>query len=287
MPYHISRAADRVFSEVKGIPGLTEAIMVGEEHGSHHMEVSLRKLEAGATIGWHRSPFEESWVIRGGSGRVSLAGLVYDLGVGDYGVAPVGLTHSLTAGDGGLEYFCVKAPKPPNFEGARSQIAAPPIEGENLGRPSESDPRHRFVGHFEESDMGPVHDLNMPGYHGPNIKNIYIRMMVDQLLGAQHHTVFMAKIAAGSGPGRAAKVHYHPFEEIYYFIDGGMHGWLDGNEETTETGDLVWVSTDGTHGFINENNVDARWIEVQSPVPPTSDAFFFPDDWKNLPEHTH
>jgi hypothetical protein len=43
------------------------------------------------------------------------------------------------------------------------------------------------------------------------------------------------------------------------------------------------VSTDGTHGFVNENSEDARWIEVQSPIPPTSDAFFFPDDWRNLP----
>jgi hypothetical protein len=62
-----------------------------------------------------------------------------------------------------------------------------------------------------------------------------------------------------------------------------MSGMLDGVPETTQPGDLVWVSTDGTHGFVNENDEYARWIEVQSPIPPTSDAFFFPDDWRNLP----
>jgi mannose-6-phosphate isomerase-like protein (cupin superfamily) len=111
-------------------------------------------------------------------------------------------------------------------------------------------------------------------------------VMVDQLLGAQHHTTFIATIAPRSGPGRAAKVHYHPFEEIYYFISGGMRGMLDGNEEIIKEGDLVCASTNGTHGFVNERDEPARWIEVQSPVPPTSDAFFFPDDWRALSEES-
>ncbi len=49
--------------------------MVGEQHGAHHMEVSLYELAPGATIGWHRSPFEDSWFVEEGTGRVSLAGL--------------------------------------------------------------------------------------------------------------------------------------------------------------------------------------------------------------------
>jgi hypothetical protein len=40
---------------------------------------------------------------------------------------------------------------------------------------------------------------------------------------------------------------------------------------------------DGTHGFVNERDEPARWLEVQSPVPPDSDAFFFPADWRALP----
>jgi quercetin dioxygenase-like cupin family protein len=284
MAYHISRAAEREWVDVKDVPGLRQALMVGEIHGSHHMEISLYELEPGATLGWNRCPFEESWFVTAGTGRAALAGLEYDLGVGDYGVAPVGLAHSLSAGDQGLRWFSVRAPKPPTFDGARSHISTQPLSGEYMGRPSETDPRHRHVGHFSDSDVAPYGNLAMPGYHGPNIKNISIRMMVDQLLGAQHHTTFIASIAPRSGPGRAAKVHYHPFEEIYYFIGGGMRGMLDGNEEVTETGDLVWVSTDGTHGFVNEREEPARWIEVQSPVPPTSDAFFFPDDWRALPE---
>ncbi|WP_329536995.1 cupin domain-containing protein (plasmid) [Streptomyces sp. NBC_01450] len=284
MAYYIARAADRKFFDVEGVPGLRQALLVGHEQGAAHLEVSLYELAPGATTGWARCPFEESWFITGGSGEASFAGLRYELGSGDYGVAPVGIAHSLSAGDEGLTWLGVRAPKPPTFDGARSSIAAKPSLGENLGRPSETDPRHRFVGHFEDSDMAPYAQLSMPGYHGPNVKNISLRMMVDQLLGAQHHTVFVCEIAPKSGPGKAAKVHYHPFEEIYYFTSGGMRGTLDGNDEVIQTGDLVWAGTNGTHGFVNEREEPARWVEVQSPIPPTSDGFFFPDDWRKVPD---
>ena len=55
-----------------------------------------------------------------------------------------------------------------------------------------------------------------------------------------------------------------------------MSGMLDGVPETTQPGDLVWVSTDGTHGFVNENDAYARWIEVQSPIPPGSGRVLLP-----------
>lgn len=280
--YYISRAAERTWVEVPDTPGLRQAVLVGAAQGSHHLEVALCELRPGGRVRGHRHPFEESWFVFSGSGCVTLGGLSYDLGAGDYGFSPIGVAHSLEAGAEGLTWLCVRAPKPPLFDGARARLNVERVTGENLGRPSETDPRHRYVGHFSESDIAPFAELAMPGYHGPNIKNISIRMMVDRLLGAQHHTLFMATIAPKSGPGQAAKEHYHPFEEIYYFVSGGMRGVLDGHEELVGDGDLVWVSTDATHGFINERDVPARWLEVQSPVPPDSDAFFFPDDWRAL-----
>lgn len=283
MTYYISRATDRTWTAAGHSPGLRRALLVGEDNGAHHLEVWLCELAAGATVAAHRHPFEESWFIFSGTGRVALAGLEYEVGAGDYGVAPVGVAHSRTAGDTPLYWLSVHAPKPPRFAGARGHIPAVAVGGENLGRPSETDPRHRYAGHFRDEDVAPYADLSMPGYHGPNITNISIRMMVDRLLGAQHHTLFMASIAPRSGPGRAAKEHYHPFEEIYYFVSGGMRGKLDGHDEVVGEGDLVWVSTDATHGFVNESDTPARWLEVQSPVPPDTDAFFFPDDWRDLP----
>jgi quercetin dioxygenase-like cupin family protein len=283
MAYHVARASERRWIDSKVTPGLREAVLADGAVGAQHLEIRLCELEAGATIAPHRHPFEESWFVFSGQGRVALAGLEYDIGPGNYGVAPVGMAHQMSAIAEPLTWIQVWAPKPPNFTNARDSIVAELGHGENLGRPSETDPRHRFVGHFQEEDVAPFAQLSMPGYHGPNIKNIAIRMMVDRLLGAQHHTLFLATIAPRSGPGHAAREHYHPFEEIYYFLSGGMRGTLDGDDVLVGSGDLVWVSVDATHGFVNENNEAARWLEVQSPVPPDSDAFFFPDDWIGLP----
>ena len=66
----------------------------------------------------------------------------------------------------------------------------------------------------------------------------------------------MAQIAPRAGHGQAAGEHYHPFEEIYYFLSGGLRGMLDGDEVEVAAGDLLWAGVDATHGFVNER--DAR-----------------------------
>lgn len=65
--------------------------------------------------------------------------------------------------------------------------------------------------------------------------------------------------------------------------DGASHLEIRLCELRAGAGDLAWLSVDGTHGFVNERDEPARWLEVQSPVPPDSDAFFFPADWRALP----
>ena len=283
MTYRIARSADRRWTESDSVPGLRTAVLIDGASGASHLEVRLCELRAGTAIPAHRHPFEESWFVFSGQGVRTVAGLTYQIGAGDYGVSPVGAGHALAATGEDLSWLSVRAPKPPTFRGAASSLPAAAVNGEELGRPSETDPRHRLAGHFELSDLAPPAQLSMPGYHGPKIRNISVHMLVDRLLGAQHHTLFVAQIAPRSGHGQAASEHYHPFEEIYFFLSGGMRGTLDGEEVHVGTGDLAWVSVDATHGFVNDSDEPATWLEVQSPVPPDSEAFFFPDDWRALP----
>lgn len=283
MTYRIARSADRRWTESDSVPGLRTAVLIDGASGAGHLEVRLCELRAGTAIPAHRHPFEESWFVFSGQGVRTVVGLTYQIGAGDYGVSPVGAGHALAATGEDLSWLSVRAPKPPTFRGAASSLPAAAVNGEELGRPSETDPRHRLAGHFELSDLAPPAQLSMPGYHGPKIRNISVHMLVDRLLGAQHHTLFVAQIAPRSGHGQAASEHYHPFEEIYFFLSGGMRGTLDGEEVHVGTGDLAWVSVDATHGFVNDSDEPATWLEVQSPVPPDSEAFFFPDDWRALP----
>jgi quercetin dioxygenase-like cupin family protein len=283
MTYRIARAAERKWADSAAVPGLRHATLIDGQGGASHVEVQLFELRAGAAAPAHRHPFEESWYVLSGQGQRTVAGLSYEVATGDYGFSPVGAGHAVAAAGEDLSWLSVRAPKPPVFQGAASSLPAAAVAGEALGRPSETDPRHRLAGHFELSDLGPPAQLSMPGYHGPKIRNISVHMLVDRLLGAQHHTLFAAQIAGQSGAGQAASEHYHPFEEIYYFLSGGMLGTLDGDEVEVGAGDMVWTGVDATHGFINRRNEPATWLEAQSPVPPDSNAFFFPDDWRALP----
>ncbi|RZB19478.1 hypothetical protein StrepF001_11845 [Streptomyces sp. F001] len=80
--------------------------------------------------------------------------------------------------------------------------------------------------------------------------------MVDQLLGAQHHTVFVCEIAPKSGPGQAAKVHYHPFEEIYYFTSGGMRG--TSTATTRSSKQAIWCGRVPTAHMGSSTNMTNR-----------------------------
>lgn len=289
MAFHVSRADGRAWSETKDGTGLREAVLLNREHGSVHLEISLCELPAGAAGGAQLHPFEESFYVLGGTGTYTVAGLRYDIAIGDYGVAPVGYVHEIAAGAEPLRWLSIRAPHPPAFPGAVPTVRAKPNPAAvAMGRPSETDPRHRLAGHFDDADLGPYGPLTMPGYHGPNITNISLHMLVDRLLGAQHHTLFMVEFAPGAGRGSTTHVgagrdHYHPFEEIYFLLSGTARGTLDGQDVEVTAGELVWAGVGATHGFLNEQEEPVRWLEVQSPVPPDSDAFFFPEDWKALP----
>jgi quercetin dioxygenase-like cupin family protein len=282
MSYHVTRPDQRRWADVETAAGLRETVLVGAAQGAAHLEVSICQLAPEAAVPAHLHPYEESWYVLSGTGTRTVAGLEYEVGAGDFGFAGVGVSHSARAGAEPLEWLSVRAPRPPD-RWLRRKVAAGEVAGERMGRPDEGDPRHRYVGHFSDADLAPYGRISMPGYHGPNIRSISIRMLVDELIGAQHHTLFMVEFAPNAGVGNAAKEHYHPFEEIYFLLAGKARGTLDGEQVVVEAGDLVWLGVDSTHGFVNEHDAPVRWLEVQSPVPPRSDAFFFPEDWKGLP----
>jgi len=282
MAFHIAPGAERAWTPVADVPGLRQCVLLGAAHGSVHMQVELLQLDPGAEVPAHLHPYENSWYILDGGGHREVGGLGYEVAEADYGLTPVGLAHRIAAGPQGMRWLSVSAPRPPAYSDAVHNIPTELTPGVELGRPSETDPRHQWAGHFTEADIAPYARLSMPGYHGENIKNIAVHMLVDELLGAVHHTMFMVEFAAGIGAGEAAGEHYHPFEEAYFLLSGSAHGTLDGKEVTVSAGDLVWTGTDATHGFINLNDEPVRWIEVQSPVPPRSNAFFFPADWSKL-----
>ncbi len=291
MSYHITPASALDLQPVtpprSGSAGLSACTMLSAAHGSVHTEVAVSELAPGGSVAGHLHPFEESFHVLGGRPLLNLGGRCYQLRPGDFGFAPVALAHAWSNPHGEpARWLRVRAPQPRRIGATLGAYAsdevAPPAGGQGRA-PDERDPTCHFVGHFSDDDLAPPGPLAMPGYHGHNVRNISIRMLVDDILGAQHHTLFMVQFAPGTIPGRLpAKVHFHPFEEVYYLLQGQARGWLDGEPNDVAAGDLVWTSTNGSHGFVNTGDMPLRWLEVQAPAPPPSGAFFFEDDWRQL-----
>lgn len=262
-----------------------QAVLLSQADGSVHMEVALSELPPGATVAGHLHPFEESFYVLTGRALLGIDGQRFELVTDDFGFVPVATPHAwANPFDEPVRWLRVRAPQPRTIGRTTATYAHGQQDVPRGGRRvDEQDPRSRFVGHFSDDDLGAPGPLSMPGYHGHNIRDISVRMMVDDILGAEHHTLFVVQFApAVRSEVLSAKEHFHPFEEIYYLLRGSARGTLDGATVDVAAGDLIWMGTNSSHGFVNLGDEPVRWLEVQAPAPPRSNAMFFEDDWKAL-----
>jgi mannose-6-phosphate isomerase-like protein (cupin superfamily) len=266
--------------------GVTVAEFLGAGQGATQMTVALVDLAPDAEVRGHLHPFEESFYLLSGAALVRVGGPDFELVSDDFGLIPAGVGHAwANRSEQPARLLRVHAPQPRPINGAAPYgvYAAPDIEVPVSGqRVRETHPRHQLVGHFAQTDMAPPGSISMPGYHGPNIQNVQIRMMVDELLGARHHTMFIVQFTPSPTPALSAKEHYHPFEEAYLFVQGSALGSFDTERVPVRSGELVFAPAGASHGFTATGTGPVRWIEVQSPLPPASHGFVFHHDWSVL-----
>jgi quercetin dioxygenase-like cupin family protein len=105
-------------------------------------------------------------------------------------------------------------------------------------------------------------------------------MLVDQRLGAALHTMFMVEYQ----PGGVAQPHDHPLEETYYILEGEVEAMADGETFTLGPGDVFWTGVGCVHAFYNRSDGRVRWLETQSPQPPSNHSYRFNRDWDYLAE---
>ena len=138
----------------------------------------------------------------------------------------------------------------------------------------------RFLGHFDLTDMAPPGPLTMPGTHGHNIRDISVRMMVDDVLGAIHHQFFMVKIDPPEGDYFSGSAHYHDFEEAYFVVSGQGEVELEGERSAIESGDLVWEASGTMHAWRARGGEPLRFIELMAPRPPFMNLLFSEATWR-------
>ena len=109
---------------------------------------------------------------------------------------------------------------------------------------------------------------------------IAVKMLVDQRLDAQLHTMFMVDYE----PGACANPHDHPFEESYYMLEGEVDVVADGDRYTLRPGDAFWTGTGCVHAFYETQGSRVRWLETSAPGPPARFSYRHERDWDYLAE---
>ena len=283
----VYRGRDRQFVDHSSEPGrgVRVAPFLSPEDDVVNLTVALVELDPGAEVFGHRHPFEESFFVLEGNPLVAIADKRYALRPHDFGLVPFGAGHAWrnpsSAPQARILRVHAPQPRPIGGRGSWGVFSAPetavPIDGE---RADELDPAKPFTGHFDQSDMAPPGSISMPGYHGANVQNVQIRMMVDELLGARHHAMFIVQFKPNPGVvAKTAKEHFHPFEEIYFLLTGETQSFCDGDTDHAKAGDLIFAPVGASHGFAPIGEAPLCWVEVQSPLPPASDGFTFHSDW--------
>ncbi len=288
--YRVVREGDPSFAtvdSVAGSRGLSVATLISADE-SVHVEVALAELEPGGWVAGHLHPFEESFYVLSGSALLGIDGHRYGLVTDDFGFVPVATPHAWSNPfDEPVRWYRIRSPQPRPIGTSMGTFPVPAYEAPTEGRAvDEEDPVARFAGHFSEADLSAPGPLSMPGYHGHNIRDISVRMMVDDVLGAIHHTHFMVQFAPREDEGMSGSGHFHAFEEAYYLLRGTGETVLEGDHHTVSAGDLVWVSTGCMHAWVNRGKEPLRFIELQAPRPPFSNMLFLEGRWSQLADET-
>lgn len=247
-----------------------------------HTGLDLDEIAPGGRLGPVLHAYEKAFYVLEGEPIFDHQGYSHLLETGHYGLIRKATPYSFrNAGKSKVRLLTVSAPQPkleeedfidtylPESDIAR---AATPV------RPNLEDPRIRYVGKFEESQIATPGAISGTGVRSKSIYGVSIKEFVDRLFGAQFLSMFMVQFAAG-GCGTA---HDHPHEETYFFLSGRAEGEFDGKRYILEPGQYVWMGVGCFHSFRTLGDRPVRWIETQAPLPADYEAFRFRREWDPL-----
>jgi quercetin dioxygenase-like cupin family protein len=291
--FHVQPAADiqLVAAGDAQANGLRQAQPIGRQSGSLHTGFALCSLAEGGHVAMHVHSTEQSFYVLSGNPELTLEGRAYRLAAGDCGLLPVGVPHAWRSAGAEAGWAEVTAPAP--------RLAGPPDtfytgerpRSDEVGSLDIRDPRTRTFFRLGRGEME-VENLKLgAAVDAPTVSasmatallvysGVGVKMLVDQRLGAVLHQMFMVEYE----PGGLAQPHDHPFEETYYMLEGEVDAMADGQTFTLHAGDIFWTGVGCIHAFYNTSGGRVRFLETQSPQPPTNYSYRFNRDWEYLAE---
>jgi quercetin dioxygenase-like cupin family protein len=295
--YHVQAACDIELAEPSAatagrMRGVVRASLVGRHVGAVHTGLALCSMEPGGEVGTHLHSTEQSFYVLRGNPEVVVEGHAYRLAADECGLLPVGSPHAWRNGtDEEALWLEANAPAP-RISGPADTFWTgehlPPSSGTALDI---RDPRTRTFFRLSEGEMevdrlkvgapadAPTVSASMAtallAYSG-----IAVKMLIDGRLGAVLHTMFMVEYE----PGGVAQPHDHPLEEAYYILEGEVEAMAQDEVFTLGPGDVFWTGVGCVHAFHNKGQGKVRWLETQSPQPPSNHSYRFNRDWDYLAE---
>jgi quercetin dioxygenase-like cupin family protein len=269
--------------------GLTRSVLVGDDTGAVHMGLMLVELDGGH-IDTHVHSFESSFYVLEGEPTLYLDGRGVRLRPNACGAIPVGLSHAWRS-DERARWIEMAAPRPRRPDQPKDTFfvgGAPNGAVEELDL---RDPRNRNLFYLSDEDMDVGCLSEGSRVEAPQVSasmttaallysGITVKMLVDQRLDAQLHTMFMV----GYQPGAIAHPHDHPFEEAYYMLEGEVDVVADGARYTLHPGDVFWTGVGCIHAFYELRGGTVKWLETSAPGPPDRHSYRFERDWEYLAE---
>jgi quercetin dioxygenase-like cupin family protein len=272
------------------VKGLRRATLVGRRVGAVHTGFALCSLEPSGFVATHVHSTEQSFFVLAGEPTVAVDGRVYRLVGNDCGLLPVGVEHAWRndAAETAL-WLEMNAPAPRISGPPDTFWTGPPIPAGEARPPDIRDPRTRTFFRLTAHEMDVEHLKVDAPVDAPTVSasmatallaysGIAVKMLVDPRLGAVLHTMFMVEYQ----PGGVAQPHDHPLEETYYVLDGEVEAMADDHVFTLRPGDVFWTGVGCVHAFHNRSAGRVRWLETQSPQPPSNHSYRFNRDWDYL-----
>jgi quercetin dioxygenase-like cupin family protein len=267
--------------------GLTACRLVDGTLGSTHMALTLVSLADGH-VDEHLHSFETSFYVLDGEPVLYLEGRGVRLEPGACGAVPVGTPHAFRS-DGSARWIEMASPRPRTdrsdtfFLGPAPETDAVPLDAR--------DPRNHNLFLLRDGEMDLDQLKNGQAMGAPTVSGsmatavlaysgIAVKMLVDQRLDAQLHTMFMVDYQ----PRARANPHDHPFEESYYILDGEVDVVADGDRYTLRPGDAFWTGTGCVHAFYETRGERVMWLETSAPGPPPRHSYRHERDWSYLTE---
>ena len=221
--------------------GLTTCRLVDGARGSTHMALTLVSLVDGH-VDEHLYSYETSFYVLEGEPLLYLEGRGVKLEPGACGALPVGTPHAFRCSDRAL-WIEMASPRP-RADGSDTFFLGPAPDGPAAALDAR-DPRNHNLFLLTDGEM----DIDLlkrgQAMGAPTVSGsmatavlaysgIAVKMLVDQRLDAQLHTMFMVDYQ----PGACANPHDHPFEESYYMLEGEVDVVADGARYTLRPGDV-------------------------------------------------